>query len=29
VFASLVIVIARFFREGLWGLVKRFFRFAA
>jgi branched-chain amino acid transport system permease protein len=29
VFAFLVIVIARFFREGLWGLVKRFFRFAA
>jgi branched-chain amino acid transport system permease protein len=28
VFAFLVIVIARFFREGLWGLVKRFFRFS-
>jgi branched-chain amino acid transport system permease protein len=29
VFAFLVIVIARFFREGLWGLVKRFFRFSS
>jgi branched-chain amino acid transport system permease protein len=28
VFSFLVIVIARFFREGLWGLVKRFFRFS-
>jgi branched-chain amino acid transport system permease protein len=29
VFALLVILIARFFREGLWGLARRFLRKAA